>query len=183
MKWLFFRRLRVAELIRGILISADDFQVEDVCRAMREAHGAAIGALVTFTGLVRERTLSTTDPNRDATADSSEVATLTLEHYPGMTEASIEKILDTAASRWPLLEIQVIHRVGTLAPADQIVLVAVASAHRDAAFAAAEFVMDYLKTDAVFWKKEQTAQRTHWVQSTRNDHERALKWRDKNDSA
>jgi molybdopterin synthase catalytic subunit len=104
------------------------------------------------------------------------VATLTLEHYPGMTESSIDSILERAEQRWPLLEIQVIHRVGTLAPTDQIVLVAVASGHRDAAFAAAEFVMDYLKTDAVFWKKEQTEAGTHWVQSTEQDHQRAREW-------
>ena len=90
--------------------------------------------------------------------------------------ASIEAILDKAESRWPLLEAQVIHRVGTLSPAEQIVLVVVASAHRDAAFAGAEFIMDYLKTDAVFWKKEQTGSDTHWVQSTGDDHARSKKW-------
>jgi molybdopterin synthase catalytic subunit len=95
-----------------------------------------------------------------------------------MTQASIEKILDNAEARWPLLEAQVIHRVGTLVPAEQIVLVAVASGHRDAAFAAAEFIMDYLKTDAVFWKKEQTESQSHWIQSSADDVSRAQKWRE-----
>ena len=102
--------------------------------------------------------------------DGSEVATLTLEHYPGMTENSIDAILDKAARRWPLLEVRVVHRVGTMLPTEQIVLVAVASAHRDEAFAAAEFVMDYLKTDAVFWKKE------HTQTGTAQDHRRAQQW-------
>ena len=149
-------------------ICTDDFDVGDVITRMRAEHGAALGALVTFTGLVR-------DQNPYA-GDGSEVATLTLEHYPGMTESSIEGILDRAAQRWPLLGVHVIHRVGTMRPSEQIVLVAVASGHRDAAFAAAEFVMDYLKTDAVFWKKEHTQAGTHWVQSTEQDHQRAQQW-------
>ena len=157
-------------MISGVRIQEQDFDVAAVTDAMRQSHGAAIGALVTFTGLVRDQNL--------VTGDASEVATLTLEHYPGMTEQSIQAILDEAASRWPLLEVQVIHRVGTMRPTDQIVMVAVASGHRDAAFAAAEFVMDYLKTNAVFWKKEHTAEGTHWVQSTAGDQKRAQKWRD-----
>ena len=153
---------------KQVLICEEDFDVGAVVRGMRECHGAALGALVTFTGLVR-------DQNHYA-GDGSEVATLTLEHYPGMTENSIDAILDKAARRWPLLEVRVVHRVGTMLPTEQIVLVAVASAHRDAAFAAAEFVMDYLKTDAVFWKKEHTQTGTHWVQSTAQDHRRAQQW-------
>ena len=172
MKWLSCRRLQAAEVIKNVHIFEQDFSVEAVCAQMRATHGAAIGALVTFTGLVRDRTLGT----KESTTDSSAVSTLTLEHYPGMTQSSIEKILDSAEARWPLLEAQVIHRVGTLAPADQIVLVVVASAHRDAAFAAAEFIMDYLKTDAVFWKKEQTRTQSHWIQSTADDVSRARKW-------
>lgn len=157
-------------MISGVHIQEQDFDTAAVTEAMRKTHGAAIGALVTFTGLVRDQNL--------VTGDASAVATLTLEHYPGMTEKSIEAILSQAEARWPLLEVQVIHRVGTMRPTDQIVMVAVASAHRDAAFAAAEFVMDYLKTDAVFWKKEHTAEGTHWVQSTAGDQARAQKWRD-----
>ena len=127
-----------------------------------------IGAVVTFTGLVR-------DMNPYA-GDGSAVATLTLEHYPGMTEKSIDQILAQAVDRWPLLEVSVVHRVGTMAPTAQIVWVGVASAHRDAAFAAAEFVMDYLKTQAVFWKKEQSQRGSHWVESTVQDHQRARSW-------
>ena len=156
------------EMQRGVHIQESDFDVAAVISAIRATHGAAIGALVTFIGLVRDRNI--------ATGDDSDVSTLTLEHYPGMTEQSIDAILTEAEQRWPLLEVQVIHRVGTMQPAEQIVLVAVASAHRDAAFAGAEFVMDYLKTNAVFWKKEQTNQGTHWVQSSAGDHDRAQQW-------
>jgi len=158
----------MSEVVTQVRVSADDFDVGAVCAEMRQAHGAALGALVTFTGLVREH-----NPHA---GDGSQVAALTLEHYPGMTEASIESIIARAAARWPLLEVRVVHRVGTMQPTEQIVLVAVASGHRDAAFAAAEFVMDYLKTDAVFWKKEQTQSGTHWVQSTAQDHQRAREW-------
>ena len=155
-------------MLRSIVIEEEDFDVNAVYQSLREHHGAAAGAIVTFVGLVRDTNL--------VTGDASAVSTLTLEHYPGMTERSIEKILDQAEARWPLLETCVYHRVGTMAPTEQIVLVAVASGHRDAAFAAAEFVMDYLKTDAVFWKKEQTASGQHWVQSTDADHARAKEW-------
>ena len=161
------------EMRRGVHIQERDFDVAAVTSAIRAAHGAAIGALVTFTGLVRDRNLGT--------GDDSDVSTLTLEHYPGMTEQSIDAILHEAEQRWPLLEVQVIHRVGTMQPAEQIVLVAVASAHRDAAFAGAEFVMDYLKTNAVFWKKEETKQGTHWVQSSTGDHDRAQQWQTSSD--
>ncbi len=171
-RWPFCHRSRAADVIKGVQITEDDFSVAAVSTEMRATHGAAIGALVTFTGLVRER--------NSLAADGSSVSTLTLEHYPGMTQASIEKILDKAEARWPLLEAQVIHRIGTLVPADQIVLVAVASGHRDAAFAAAEFIMDYLKTDAVFWKKEQTRNQSHWLASTADDVSRAQKWRSVN---
>jgi len=153
---------------KDIQICEEDFDVGAVIQQMRETHQAAMGALATFTGLVRER--------NPYAGDGSAVETLTLEHYPGMTEHSIDRILESAAKRWPLLEIRVVHRVGTMHPADQIVLVAVASGHRDAAFAAAEFVMDYLKTDAVFWKKEHSQSGTQWIQSTQQDHDRAKNW-------
>ena len=155
---------------RDVVIQRSDFSADEIYQRMRSTHGAALGAAVTFVGLVRDRNLTGNQP--------ADVTTLTLEHYPGMTEASIERILDQAEARWPLLESHVCHRVGTMQPGDQIVLVAVASAHRDAAFAAAEFIMDYLKTDAVFWKKEVTAEGEHWVQSTSADHARAENWRD-----
>ncbi len=153
---------------RNIVICEEDFDVGNVLADMRHRCGAELGALVSFVGLVRDRNVHA--------GNGGEVSTLTLEHYPGMTESSIDKILDEAQTRWPLLHVKVIHRVGTLHPTDQIVLVAVASGHRDAAFAAAEFIMDYLKTKAVFWKKEQTEAGTLWVQSTQSDHARAQNW-------
>ncbi len=153
---------------RNVRICVEDFDVGQLQSEMYARHGAALGAVVTFTGLVR-------DMNPYA-GDGSAVATLTLEHYPGMTEKSIDQILAQAVDRWPLLEVSVVHRVGTMAPTAQIVWVGVASAHRDAAFAAAEFVMDYLKTQAVFWKKEQSQRGSHWVESTVQDHQRARSW-------
>ena len=155
---------------RQIEIMTSDFSVDEVYTNLRERCAAQLGAVAAFVGLVRERNATT--------GDVSAVSTLTLEHYPGMTERSIDAILDQAEARWPLLAATVIHRVGTMAPTEQIVLVAVGSAHRDAAFAAAEFIMDYLKTDAVFWKKELTEAGEHWVQSTSEDHTRAQQWRD-----
>ncbi len=155
---------------RHILVEEADFDVAAAYQSLRDRHGAAAGAVVTFVGLVRDL--------NEGTGDASSVSTLTLEHYPGMTENSIERILDQAEARGPLLVVRVVHRVGTMTPGELMVLVAVASAHREAAFAAAEFVMDYLKTDAVFWKKEQTAEGEHWVQSTATDHQRAQQWRE-----
>jgi molybdopterin synthase catalytic subunit len=155
--------------MQHVCIQEEDFSVDAVYQAMLEALGASVGAVVSFVGLVRDR-----NPH---TGDASGVSTLSLEHYPGMTEKSIEAILNEAHERWPLLASHVTHRVGSMSPSEQIVLVMVASAHRDAAFAAAEFVMDYLKTDAVFWKRETTAEGEHWVQSTSDDQQRAEKWR------
>ena len=124
----------------------------------------AEGAIATFTGYVRCR-----NEDRD-------VYTLTLEHYPGMTEKRIEAILEQAAERWPILAAHVIHRVGELRPGDQIVWVGVASSHREAAFAACEFVMDYLKTEAPFWKKEDDGTSSHWVDARESDDERRRRW-------
>jgi molybdopterin synthase catalytic subunit len=101
---------------------------------------------------------------------------MTLEYYPGMTEKALEKIVEEARSRWQVMDCTVIHRYGALNPADQIVLVAVASAHRADAFAACEFIMDYLKTRAPFWKKEQTAQGARWVEAKSSDDEAAGRW-------
>lgn len=128
-------------------------------------HPGACGAMVSFVGLVR-----------DYFGDET-VSELFLEHYPGMTERSIEALIERAQQRWDLLDTVVIHRVGALTPSEQIVLVQVASSHRPDAFAACEFIMDYLKTDAVFWKRERHgsgAQR--WVESTVDDHKRAKSW-------
>lgn len=124
----------------------------------------ADGAVVTFTGKVRNHNLG----------DS--VAALTLEHYPGMTEKALQAIVDEARSRWPLQRVSVIHRIGELFPGDEIVFVGVTSAHRGSAFAAAEFIMDYLKTRAPFWKREATAQGDRWVDARDSDHQAAQRW-------
>ena len=123
-----------------------------------------VGAVAAFIGTVR-------DINDDAT-----VASLTLEHYPGMTEKALTAIVDEARSRWDIVDALVIHRVGKLAPADQIVLVGVTSAHRGEAFAACEFIMDYLKTRAPFWKKEATPDGVRWVDARASDDDAAARW-------
>lgn len=123
-----------------------------------------IGAVVGFTGLVR-------DVN-----ERPDVQALSLEHYPGMTEAALEAIADEAESRWPLQAVRIIHRVGRLAPGDPIVLVVVASAHRRAAFEACDFIMDHLKTRAPFWKKEHTASGDYWIAERDADHRDAKRW-------
>lgn len=124
----------------------------------------ADGAVVTFTGKVRNHNLG----------DS--VAALTLEHYPGMTEKALQEIVDEARSRWPLQRVSVIHRIGELFPGDEIVFVGVTSAHRSSAFAAAEFIMDYLKTRAPFWKREATEQGDRWVDARDSDQQAAQRW-------
>jgi molybdopterin synthase catalytic subunit len=124
------------------------------------------GALASFTGHVRHAN------------DQRQVYTLELEHYPGMTQGSIRQIMEQAAQRWPLLAAAVVHRVGKLAPGDQIVWVGVASAHREAAFSACEFIMDYLKTRAPFWKKELGPEGEHWVSARQHDSSRAARWRE-----
>lgn len=132
-------------------------------RALLEGR-SDIGAVVSFTGLVRDFN------------ERPEVRALTLEHYPGMTEAALGEIVEQARSRWPLQGVTVIHRIGRLAPADPIVLVVVASAHRRAAFEACDFIMDYLKTRAPFWKKEHTASGDYWVSERDGDHHDARRW-------
>jgi len=122
------------------------------------------GAVVTFTGKVRNHNLG------------DNVAALTLEHYPGMTEKALQEIVDAACERWPLQRVTVIHRVGELFPGDEIVLVGVTSAHRGSAFSAAEFIMDYLKTRAPFWKREATEQGDRWVDARDSDHQAARRW-------
>src|SRR5437764_8881946 len=123
-----------------------------------------IGALVTFTGICRG-------------AESGEpIAALTLEHYPGMAEAEIARHVEEAKTRWPLMGVTVIHRYGRIAPGENIVLVVTASSHREAAFAAAEFLMDYLKTRAPFWKKEERADGAGWVKARQIDAAAAERW-------
>ena len=125
-----------------------------------------VGAVATFVGQVREAN------------DGAAVTRMTLEHYPGMTERALEDICRQAEARWDLCDIRVVHRVGPLEPGEAIVLVAVSSAHRGEAFAACEFVMDYLKTRAPFWKKEETPEGTRWVEARASDDEAAARWED-----
>jgi molybdopterin synthase catalytic subunit len=147
-----------------IRIQQADFDLTTEVNALRAAN-PKIGAIASFSGLVR-------DVNDDAN-----VATLTLEHYPGMTEKALRGIVDEAMRRWDVIDATVIHRVGTLMPLDQIVLVVVAGGHRGDAFAACEFIMDYLKTAAPFWKKEATSDGTRWVEARDSDETAALRWR------
>jgi len=146
-----------------VRVQTEDFDLSRELAALR-ARDARVGAVAAFIGTVR-------DVNDDAT-----VATLTLEHYPGMTEKALSAIVDEAKVRWNIIDALVIHRVGPLAPADQIVLVGVTSAHRGEAFAACEFIMDYLKTRAPFWKKESTPEGARWVDARASDDDAAARW-------
>jgi molybdopterin synthase catalytic subunit len=150
----------------AVRIQRDDFDVGTEARALTLGR-ADIGAVVTFTGIVRGE------------ADAKAIATMTLEHYPEMTQAELERVEAQARVRWPLSASLVIHRVGELKPGDNIVLVITASAHRQAAFDAAQFLMDYLKSRAPFWKKEtSTTGEASWVDPREGD-ERALeRWRE-----
>ncbi|MCX2976533.1 molybdopterin synthase catalytic subunit MoaE [Candidatus Marimicrobium litorale] len=150
-------------VITQVAVQEEDF---DIAQLQAETMGGTCkeGALATFTGYVR----------RDN--EGEEVDTLTLEHYPGMTERSIEQILQQAGTRWPLLCASVVHRVGTLSPGDRIVWVGISAAHREAAFSACEFVMDYLKTRAPFWKKERGPAGVKWVSVRDTDAARAARW-------
>jgi len=149
-----------ADLTR-ILVQTDDFDLgQEYARLQQQPD---CGAIVSFTGSVRE--LATTP-----------LLSMTLEHYPGMTENALQQIVEQARSRWPLGKVTIIHRVGTLQVNEQIVLVLVSSAHRAAAFSACEFIMDFLKTRAPFWKKETTAQGDHWVDAKASDAEAGQRW-------
>jgi molybdopterin synthase catalytic subunit len=125
---------------------------------------ARVGAVACFVGVMRDRN------------DGDTVTAMTLEHYPGMTERALEQIITQARGRWDLIDVLVVHRVGELKPTDPIVLVAVTSAHRGEAFAACEFVMDYLKTDAPFWKKEVTPTGERWVDARVSDDRARERW-------
>lgn len=146
-----------------VRIQSEDFDLSHEMAQLR-AGNARVGAIVTFVGTVR-------DLNEGAA-----VAEMELEHYPGMTEQAIQAIIEQAKARWPIYGAQVIHRVGPLKPMDQIVLVAVTSAHRGVAFSACEFIIDYLKTEAPFWKKEQTPDGARWVDARSSDDEALAKW-------
>ena len=139
----------------------------DAGTLIAETHRAdpKVGAVASFIGLVR-------DIN-----EGSDVSEMTLEHYPGMTERAIENICREAAGRWEVLDARVVHRVGTLRPTDPIVIVVVASGHRGDAFAACEYIMDFLKTRAPFWKKERTESGERWVAARASDDEAAARWK------
>ena len=146
-----------------VRIQTEDFDLSQEIKQLR-AGDARIGAVASFVGTVRDRN------------DGSEVAAMTLEHYPGMTEKSLEEIIEKAKARWDIFDVLIIHRVGPLNIEDQIVLTAVTSAHRGEAFAACEYVMDYLKTLAPFWKKEDTPEGARWVDARLSDDEALKKW-------
>jgi molybdopterin synthase catalytic subunit len=146
-----------------VRVQVQDFDVSRELAALR-AGDARVGAVAAFIGTVR-------DVN-----EASAVAAMSLEHYPGMTEKALAAIVDEAKSRWDILDALVIHRVGELRPADQIVLVGVTGAHRAEAFAACEFIMDYLKTRAPFWKKEATPSGVRWVDARSGDDDAAARW-------
>ena len=150
-----------------IRVQTEDFDAGDEIAALR-AGKPEVGAVVCFIGAVRD-----TLPSREAAA---KVLALTIEHYPGMTESALQDICSEAESRWELIDTLVIHRYGELAPQDQIVLVAVTSAHRGEAFAACEFIIDFLKTQAPFWKKETTAAGASWVAARSADASAADRW-------
>jgi len=147
----------------SIRIQEKDFDVSTEIAVLRNGD-PRVGAVVTFLGTVRDMN------------DGSQVKGMTLEHYPGMTEKALQEILDQAATRWDLYKTLVIHRVGRLLPEDQIVLVVVTSAHRGEAFAACEFIMDYLKTAAPFWKKEDTPEGARWVDARVADDAAMERW-------
>ncbi len=146
-----------------VSIQTEDFDLQQEISALR-ADDKRVGAVCSFIGTVRDRN------------DGSEVASMELEHYPGMTEKSIEVMIDEAHRRFDILGARVVHRVGLLQPMDQIMMVAVASAHRGESFRACEFLMDYLKTQAPFWKKEQTPEGARWVDARVADDAALARW-------
>jgi molybdopterin synthase catalytic subunit len=149
--------------ISTVRIQRDPFDVAAETRALTRGRADA-GAVVTFTGICR------------GDEDGKPIAALTLEHYPGMAEAEIERHVEEAKARWPLLGVTVIHRYGRILPGEDIVMVVTVSSHRDAAFAAAEFLMDFLKTRAPFWKQVETADKKSWVEAKAHDDAAAERW-------
>jgi molybdopterin synthase catalytic subunit len=147
-----------------VRVQQADFDTGAEILALRRAN-PAIGAIASFIGLVRDLN------------EGDAIAGMTLEHYPGMTEKALERIVAEAKQRWDIIDALVIHRVGELKPLDQIVLVVVAGAHRGEAFSACEFIMDYLKTKAPLWKKEQTAHGPRWVEARASDDQAAERWK------
>ena len=152
-----------APVLPRVSIQTEDFDLSAEVTRLR-AGEKGVGAVCTFVGTVRDRN------------DGQSVSTMELEHYPGMTEKAIEQMIDEAHRRFDIFGARVIHRVGLLQPLDQIVLVAVTSAHRGESFQACEFLMDYLKTQAPFWKKEQTPEGARWVDARVSDDAALAKW-------
>src|SRR4030088_235998 len=146
-----------------IRIQQADFDIAGEIAALTKGR-TDIGAVVSFSGICR------------GSEGGETIAALTLEHYPGMAEAEIARHADTAMSRWPLSGVSIIHRVGRIAPGENIVLVLTASEHRQAAFQAAEFLMDYLKANAPFWKREESPTETSWFHSRHHDDDAAARW-------
>ena len=146
-----------------VAIQSEDFDLTQEVAALRAGDGG-VGAVATFTGTVRDR------------SDGQNVSAMELEHYPGMTERAIEAMIDEAQRRFDIRAARVVHRVGVLQPGEQIVLVAVTSAHRGQAFQACEFLMDYLKTQAPFWKKETTPAGARWVDARVADDAALARW-------
>jgi molybdopterin synthase catalytic subunit len=151
-----------------VRVQSEDFDAGAEIARLRQGD-PKVGAVAAFIGVAR-------DVN-----DGAAVATLSLEHYPGMTEKALDGIVAEARARWRLIDALVIHRIGALRPTDQIVLVAVTSEHRGDAFAACEFIMDYLKTRAPFWKKEATTGGERWVEARAADDESAARWQAQRD--
>ena len=149
--------------LERVLIQKVDFNLADEVAALRVGD-KRVGAVCTFIGTVRDRN------------DGLSVSSMELEHYPGMTEKAIEAMIDEAVKRFDIFNARVVHRVGLLQPLDQVVLVAVTSAHRGESFRACEFLMDYLKTQAPFWKKEQTPEGARWVDARVSDDAALAKW-------
>ena len=146
-----------------IRIQEADFDIAREIAALTKGRGD-VGAVVTFSGICR------------GSENGEPIAALTLEHYPGMAEAEIKRHTDEAMSRWPLTGLTVVHRVGRITPGENIVLVLAASAHRQAAFQAAEFLMDYLKANAPFWKREENQKGTSWIEARGHDDAAAARW-------
>jgi molybdopterin synthase catalytic subunit len=146
-----------------IRIQEADFDIAQEMAALTRGHGD-VGAVVTFSGICR------------GSENGEPIAALTLEHYPGMAETEIKRHTDEAMSRWPLTGLTIVHRVGRIRPGENIVLVLAASQHRQAAFAAAEFLMDYLKANAPFWKREESAKGTSWIEARDHDDAAAARW-------
>ena len=146
-----------------IRIQEADFDIAQEIAALTSGR-SDVGAVVTFSGICR------------GSENGEPIAALTLEHYPGMAEAEIKRHTDEAMSRWPLTGLTVVHRVGRIRPCENIVLVLAASQHRQAAFAAAEFLMDYLKANAPFWKREESAKGTSWIEARDHDDAAAARW-------